>query len=118
MSAVTASSSKAPASNFWIQMRIRFRDRIMSTGETVQRLAGQIILRHLALELDAVGAVGPWASILRKPGSPVNCLPSRCPSQGAHSTQRVFPLLRTPIAAGKICISEISPAADHIAAST
>jgi hypothetical protein len=41
----------------------------MALGETVQRLAGDELLRHLPLELDAVSTV-LGAFILRRPGIP------------------------------------------------
>ena len=46
---------------------------VVALGEPMKGLAGQEFLSNLALEFDAVRAVlGPWASILRKPGSMFN----------------------------------------------
>src|SRR4051794_1353980 len=60
----------------------------MPLGETVERLAGKIVLHNLTLELNAVCAMpNHGLPSFEKPGNSVNALPSICPPAGAHSNQ-------------------------------
>src|SRR5512132_3194329 len=59
---------------------------VVALGETMERLTGDELLRHLPLEPDAVTPVlGHRPSSSEGPAYRVNSPPSICPDQGAHS---------------------------------
>jgi hypothetical protein len=67
-SATTVSSSKPPAS-YLAPDADQVTGDLVALGKSIQGLASQILLRHLALELDGIAVVLGHGLSPRKPGS-------------------------------------------------
>src|SRR5512132_2666283 len=75
---------------------------VVALGDTMERLPGNELLRHLPLALDAVTPVlGHRPSSSEGPAYPVSSPPSICPEEGAHSTPAplIVALCRFPVGA-------------------